>query len=54
MRAQAEWGLVSDIAFETDQGFGTQDTADTAFRRLKYQLVEGIRKLRATGNPLLL
>ena len=41
------------LVFETDQSFNG-DQADAAFRRLKNQLTERTRKLRQSGDPLLL
>lgn len=41
------------LVFETDRAF-EGDLADAAFRRLKDQLTERMRKLRAHGDPILL
>lgn len=41
------------LVFETDQAFQGEQ-ADAAFRRLKDQLTERTRKLRASGDPILL
>jgi len=51
---QADRGLVSDIAFETDRTFDTDNVADVAFRRLREQLGQAVRGLRTGGKPLLL
>jgi HK97 family phage portal protein len=43
------------IVFESDSAvFGTGDQADQAFRRLKQQLTEAVRKMNAYGEPILL
>jgi HK97 family phage portal protein len=43
------------IVFESDSAhFGVGDQADAAFRRLKAQLSEATRKMRAYGEPILL
>jgi HK97 family phage portal protein len=41
------------IVFETDQSF-TGELADAAFRRLKQQLAERVRRMRVTNDPILL
>ena len=42
------------IVFETDQAFDTAEKSDAAFRRLKQQLTERVRKSTANGDPILL
>lgn len=42
------------IVFETDQTFDTAEKSDAAFRRLKQQLTERVRKSTANGDPILL
>jgi HK97 family phage portal protein len=41
------------LVFETDQSF-TGELADAAFRRLKQQLAERVRRMRVTNDPILL
>lgn len=43
----------TNLVFETDQAF-TGEMADAAFRRLKDQLTQRVRKNRRNGEPLLL
>ncbi len=50
---QANRGFVPDLSFETDEAFKT-DMADTAFRRLKEQLTERIRRMNRDPQALLL
>lgn len=43
------------IVFESDSAvFGTSEQGDAAFRRLKSQLTERVRKMNASGDPILL
>jgi len=42
------------IVFESDTAFATGELADAAFRRLKDQLREAVRKMNAYGDPILL
>lgn len=42
------------VVFQTDKVFGDGQLADAAFRRLKQQLTDKIRKASANGDPILL
>lgn len=54
-RTQTRRGFVPDLAFESDSAvFSTGDQADAAFRRLKDQLTERVRRTGADGDPILL
>lgn len=52
--AQASRGFVTDMAFETKETFNNQDIGETAFRRLKDQLTERLRKMNRDPQALLL
>jgi len=42
------------LVFETDSVFQGDQQSENAFRRLKQQLADATRKMRATGDPILL
>jgi HK97 family phage portal protein len=42
------------IVFESDTSFGSTDLGDAAFRRLKNQLNDAVRKMANSGDPILL